>query len=253
MTAPSTLASPGHDVTALLKNFRLPTAAEQMVPRLQEAGLHDALEVVRDVLDAEREARWQRRVQRLLSQSQLPKSKTLQRYDMTRLPPKLSGQIRTLCEGLFVDEAMNILAFGLPGTGKSHAVCALGHELVQRGRSVLFVPTYRLVQNLLAAKRDLELPKALRRLDRVDVLILDDIGYVKQDPDEMEVLFTLLAERYERRSVVITSNLVFSKWDQIFQNPMTTAAAIDRLVHHCAILEFDVPSYRVENRTTASE
>lgn len=253
MTAAPTLPNPGHDVTALLKNFRLPTAAEQMVPRLQEAGLHDALEVVRDVLDAEREARWQRRVQRLLSQSQLPKSKTLQRYDMTRLPPKLSGQIRTLCDGRFVAEAMNILAFGLPGTGKSHAVCALGHELVQRGHSVLFVPTYRLVQDLLAAKRDLELPKALRRLDRIDVLILDDIGYVKQDPGEMEVLFTLLAERYERRSVVITSNLVFSKWDQIFQNPMTTAAAIDRLVHHCAILEFDVSSYRVENRTTPSD
>jgi len=252
MTAPSTLANPGHDITALLKNFRLPTAAEQMVSRLEEAGLQDALEVVRDVLDAEREARWHRRVQRLLSQSQLPKSKTLATYDVTRLPPKLSGKLRTLCEGRFVEEAMNILAFGLPGTGKSHAVCALGHELVQRGHSVLFVPTYRLVQNLLAAKRDLELPKALRRLDRVDVLILDDIGYVKQDPDEMEVLFTLLAERYERRSVIITSNLVFSKWDQIFQNPMTTAAAIDRLVHHCSILEFDVPSYRVENRTSES-
>ena len=109
---------------------------------------------------------------------------------------------------------------------------------------MLFVPTYQLVQDLLAAKRDLELPRALRKLDNYDLLILDDIGYVQQNPDEIEVLFTLLAERYERRSTLITSNLVFSEWDRIFKNPMTTAAAIDRLVHHSVILEFDVPSYR---------
>lgn len=108
------------------------------------------------------------------------------------------------------------------------------------------MPAFKLVQDLLAAKRDLELPRALKKLDRFDVLILDDIGYIKQRPDEVEVLFTLMAERYERRSLIITSNLVFSEWDQIFQNPMTTAAAIDRLVHHSVILEFDVPSYRSE-------
>ena len=109
---------------------------------------------------------------------------------------------------------------------------------------MLFAPTFKLVQDLLAAKRDLELPRALRRLDSFSVLILDDIGYVQQSPEEIEVLFTLMAERYERRSMLITSNLVFSQWDQIFKNPMTTAAAIDRLVHHSAILEFDVPSHR---------
>jgi DNA replication protein DnaC len=141
------------------------------------------------------------------------------------------------------------LAFGLPGTGKSHAACALGHALVQAGHSVLFVPTFKLVQELLVAKRDLELPRALRKLDKFALLILDDIGYVKQSPDEIEVLFTLLAERYERRSVLLTSNLMFSEWDRIFQNPMTTAAAIDRLVHHSVILEFAVISYRTEHRT----
>ena len=109
---------------------------------------------------------------------------------------------------------------------------------------MLFTPTFRLVQELLAAKRDLELPRALRKRGLFDVLVLDDIGYVQQTPEEVEVLFTLMAERYERRSILITSNLVFSEWDRIFKNPMTTAAAIDRLVHHSAILEFNVPSYR---------
>ena len=147
-----------------------------------------------------------------------------------------------------MDRAENLLVFGLPGRGKTHFAAAVGHELVQSGRSVLFVPTYRLVDDLLRAKRDLLLENELRHLDRFEVLILDDIGYVQQSRDEMEVLFTLLAERYERRSVIITSNLVFSQWDQIFKDPMTTAAAIDRVVHHSIIVEFgkEMPSHRAE-------
>ena len=140
--------------------------------------------------------------------------------------------------------ASTFLAFGLPGTGKTHARCALGHRLVEAGHSVLFAPAYRLVQELLAAKRDLDLPRQLRKLDNFDFLLLDDLGYLPQGAEESEVLFTLIAERYERRSLGITSNLVFSEWERIFANPMATAAAIDRVVHHSVILEFDVPSYR---------
>ena len=146
----------------------------------------------------------------------------------------------------FLERTANVLCFGLPGTGKTHAACALGHALVQHGHAVLFTPTFQLVQELLAAKRDLALPRALRRLDAFDVIILDDLGYVQQSAEEVEVLFTLMAERYERRSMIITSNLVFGEWDQIFKSPMTTAAAIDRIVHHSVILEFDGPSIRAE-------
>jgi DNA replication protein DnaC len=121
---------------------------------------------------------------------------------------------------------------------------SLGHRLVEAGCSVLFAPAYRLVQDLLAAKRDFDLPRRLRRLDNFDFLLLDDLGYLPQGAEESEVLFTLIAERYERRSLGITSNLVFSQWEHIFANPMATAAAIDRVVHHSVILEFDVPSYR---------
>ena len=139
-----------------------------------------------------------------------------------------------------------MLAFGLPGTGKTHALCAMGHRLVETGHSVLFTPAYRLVQELLAAKRDLDLPQRLRRLDNFDFLLLDDLGYLPQGIEESEVLFTLIAERYERRSLGITSNLVFSEWERVLANPMATAAAIDRVVHHSVILEFDVPSYRTD-------
>ena len=231
-------------IATLLGSFRLPTAAQEMAPRLIDAGCEDALPTVCDVLQAEREDRHERRVQRLRRASRLPAGKTFATLDQERLPLTLQRQLRELAAGTFLDQAANVLAFGLPGTGKTHAACALGHAMVEAGRSVRFAPTHQIVQQLLAAKRDLELPRALAKLDNFELLILDDIGYVQQDAHEVEVLFTLLAERYERRSVVITSNLMFSEWDRIFKNPMTTAAAIDRLVHHAVILEFDVSSYR---------
>ncbi|RLD23667.1 MAG: AAA family ATPase, partial [Bacteroidetes bacterium] len=159
-------------------------------------------------------------------------------------PDKVQRQVPSLCEGGFLERAENILAFGLPGRGKTHLVCAIGHKRIQRVYNVLFLRAYHLVQKLLIAKRDLTLDKELRRLDRFDAVILDDIGYIQQEREEMEVLFTFLGERYERRSVIITSNLLFSKWDKIFKDPMTTAAAIDRVVHHSVILELPGPSYR---------
>jgi DNA replication protein DnaC len=190
--------------------------------------------------------RHSRRLARLRKRSQLPSEKTLDTLDLQRLPAPVRRQVPTLCDGAFVERAENVLAFGLPGRGKTHLVCAIGHELVSRGHQVLFTPAYKLVQRLLVAKRDLELERELARLDRFAVVILDDLGYVQQDRDEMEVLFTFLGERYERRSVIITSNLVFSQWDKIFKDTMTTAAAIDRVVHHSTILEMTGTSYRSE-------
>ena len=240
--------SASEQIEALFRMFKLPTAAELMVRRVAEAGFEDALEVVAEVLECERQDRWERRVQRLRHASRLPPAKTFDAFDDKRLPNELRRKIRELTAGDFVERGANVLAFGLPGTGKSHFACALGHALVESGRSVLFVPTFKLVQDLLVAKRDLELPRALRKLDKFDLLILDDIGYVQQNESEIEVLFTLMAERYERRSMLITSNLVFSEWDRIFRNPMTTAAAIDRVVRHSTILEFSVTSYRTASQ-----
>jgi DNA replication protein DnaC len=199
------------------------------------------LEHLTDLEFAERRLR---KIERLLKQSGLPAEKTLGTLDQARLPVKVRRQIPTLCEGRFVERADNILAFGLPGRGKTHLLCGIGRELVDRGYAVLFTPAYRLVQRLLAAKRDLSLEKEFRRLDAYDAVLIDDIGYVQQDREEMEVLFTFLSERYERRSVMITSNLVFSQWDRIFKDAMTTACAIDRIVHHAIILELTGESYR---------
>jgi DNA replication protein DnaC len=141
-----------------------------------------------------------------------------------------------------------VLAFGLPGRGKTHFLAAVGHELILRHQKrILFVPTFKLVQRLLEAKKRFELETLLKKLDGFEAIILDDLGYVQQSREEMEVLFTFFAERYERRSVLISSNLVFSQWDKIFQDPMTTMAAIDRLIHHSIILEFDGESHRAKS------
>ncbi len=235
-------------VDVLLRSLKLPSFVayhEEVGAKAEKQGW-SFTQYLSHLAEQEIADRERRRIARLLKRSKLPASKTLATLQMERFPAKVRRQVPTLCEGGFVERAENVLLFGLPGRGKTHLACAIGHELVTRGYSVLFTPTYQLVQQLLVAKRDLALEKLLRRLDRFDVVICDDLGYVQQERDEMEVLFTFLGERYERRSVMITSNLVFSKWDRIFKDPMTTAAAIDRVVHHSAILELTGPSVRNE-------
>jgi DNA replication protein DnaC len=199
-----------------------------------------------ELLNLECETRRQNRISRNLHLSKLPPSKTFENFDKKRLPPKVANHLNVLINGSFLNRSENILAFGNPGSGKTHLLCAIGHALIERGRQVLFISCSQLVQDLLIAKKELEMTKKLKKLSRFDAVIIDDIGYVQQSREEMEVLFTFLADRYENSSLMITSNLPFSKWEKIFKDPMTTAAAIDRLVHHSVILELNIDSYRME-------
>lgn len=235
-------------LTQHLKDLHLPAVREcyiETADRARQEGLaHE--QYLWELVQRESEMRRGNRVERLLRESQLPLEKDLASFDLKRLPRKVAQQVQVLLEGSFLERSENILAFGNPGSGKTHLLCAIGRELIQRGRRVWFTPCSLLVQELLVAKRDLKLARVLKRLGRHDAIIIDDIGYVQQDREEMEVLFTLLADRYERGSVLLTSNLPFSKWEAIFKDPMTTAAAIDRLVHHSVILELNLPSYRLE-------
>jgi len=237
------------DLAELLHVLRLPTIAEVFAEWALRAAkdrlTHEAF--LYQLVMAELDGRTQRRTERLRRASGLPEDKTFKALKVSRFDPAIRTQIERLKSGTFLDDATNVVAVGRPGCGKTHLACALGHALVEQGRTVLFSSTYAIVQELLAAKRDLRLPKAMTKLARFDCLVLDDIGYVQQDREEMEVLFTLLAERYERQSVIITTNLVFSEWEKIFKDPMTTLAAIDRVVHHSVILDLmSVDSYRAE-------
>ena len=235
----------------MFREFHLPTMAERFVEMIQSAETANwgYRKLLLHLCEAEAADRRERRQERLLRESGLPSGKTLGNLDEGKLTAKVRRLLPTLLEGGFVERAENLLVFGLPGRGKSHFLCALGRELVLRhGRTVLFTPTFKLVQQLLTAKKELRLNELLKKLDRVEAVILDDLGYVQQSREEMEVLFTFLAERYERRTVMLSSNLIFSKWDQIFKDPMTTMAAVDRLVHHAIILEFDGETMRDPQR-----
>jgi DNA replication protein DnaC len=238
-----------HELHTLLEHLKLSgmaaSFADLALKAAKEGLSHEAY--LHELAQREEAERFARRTERLLRQSGLPQEKTFRTFDLGRLSPTLQLHIERLKQATFLEQAINVIALGKPGVGKSHLGAALGYELIYSGHAVLWTPTSTLVQRLLAAKRDLRLPQELARLDKFACVILDDIGYVQHDRDEMEVLFTFLSERYERKSVLITTNLVFSEWERIFKDPMTTMAAIDRVIHHCVILDMmTVESYRAQ-------
>lgn len=250
-TTPAKRLAPPIDTSRLadqLKELRLPTFRE-LYPMVAEQAARENWthpQFLSELTQKECQARQQNRIERLLRGSNLLAEKTWEQFQWSRLPLHVTQQFETLKNGHFLDRQDNLLIFGAPGSGKTNLLCALGDQLARQGRTVLFTTCQLLVQELLRAKRDLRLEKLIKKLSRFEALIIDDLGYVQQSRDEMEVLFTLMAERYERGSLLISSNLPFSQWEQIFKDPMTTAAAIDRLIHHAIIIELNIPSYRLE-------
>ena len=231
----------------MLTDLRLPTIkrlAGDLCAQSDTEGwpAHRLLESLLEHEINEREAR---RIDRHRNESGLSPGKRLSSFDFSAVPSVSKAQVMALTEGTeWIDRGANVLLFGPPGVGKSHLVSALGHALIDAGRRVLFTRCSDLVQRLQAARRDLRLPQELAKLDRFDLLILDDLSYVRRDQAETSVLFELISERYERKSLAITANTPFSQWGEVFVEPAMTLAAVDRLVHHSTILEMNVESYR---------
>lgn len=243
------------ELQQMLTTLHLPTikndCAELAEKYEKEKKSH--LEYLLDLSHREVESRYQKRIERLLKDAKLPRAKLLSDFDVSRIPGLAPTQILRLSQGDFIERYENILMFGNPGTGKSHLAIALAREWALLGRRVFYISAASLVQQLLQAKQALTLNRYIKKLDRFEVLIIDDISYVPFERHETDVLFLLLAERYEMRSVVITSNLAFAQWGSIFKDETTTAAAIDRLVHHATILELNAPSYRAECASKAQK
>lgn len=231
----------------MLSDLRLPTikrlAADLCAQSDREGWPGQRL--LEALLEHELAERETRRIDRHRVESALSPDKRLSSFDFAAVPSVSKAQVMALAEGHeWLDRGANVLLFGPPGVGKSHLVCALGHALIDAGRRVLFTRCSDLVQRLQAARRDLRLPQELAKLDRFDLLILDDLSYVRRDQAETSVLFELIAERYEHKSLAITANTPFSQWGEVFVEPAMTLAAVDRLVHHSTILEMNVESYR---------
>ena len=231
----------------LLTALRLPSFARlwpEFCERADKEGW-PAERLLAALCELELSEREQRRIQRHLVAARLTPGKTLDTFDFSLVPSVSKAKVSALAEGDgWLQAGHNLLAFGPPGSGKSHLAAAIGYELVQRGYRVLMATTSDLVQRLQNARRDLALTQEIAKLDKFDLLILDDISYVRKDQAETSALFELIAARYERRSIMITANQPFSGWEAIFPDKAMTVAAIDRLVHHASIFEMNVESYR---------
>ena len=232
----------------MLNELRLPTIGRlwsDFAERADKEGW-PAGRLLSALLEHELAERGKRRIERHRAESQLDLTKTLTNFDFAEVPMLSKAHVMALATGdSWIEKGATVLLFGPPGVGKSHVGCGLGHALIDAGYRVLYMRTTELVQRLQTARQNLQLPQALAKLDRYDLLILDDLSYVRRDQAETSVLFELIAERYERRSLLITANQPFSAWDSVFPDHGMTIAAIDRLVHHSTIFELNnVESYR---------
>ena len=195
--------------------------------------------------EGEANRRDQARITRALSEAHLPYGKFLTNFEFAHLPSLKPTVLMPFIEdSTWLNRAENLLLFGPSGVGKTHLSASVGQAMVSFGKRVKFLPASTLVQQLQQAKLQLQLATVLSKLDRYELLIIDDLGYVKKTEMETSVLFELIAHRYERKSLLITANQPFSQWDSIFSDSMMTVAAIDRLVHHATIIELQAESFR---------
>lgn len=231
----------------MLNELRLPTI-KTLWPRFAETADREGWPVARflaAIAEHELAERANRRIERHLAEAHLPPGKTLDSFAFDAVPMISKAQVMAMAAGdSWLAKGANVLMFGPPGGGKSHLAAAIGLALIENGWRVLFARTTDLVQKLQVARRELQLEAAITKLDKFDLLILDDLAYVTKDQAETSVLFELISARYERRSMLITANQPFGEWNRVFPDPAMTLAAVDRLVHHATIFELNVESYR---------
>jgi DNA replication protein DnaC len=248
MPAPTSPAA----LTLTLKALRLPTLAASwadLAAQATEEGW-DHPRFLAALCELELAGRSDRRLAAALAGAKLPPGKRLDSFSFAAVPGLARARVQDLMTGAWLRERHNALLIGSSGTGKSHVAAAIAYGVIEAGHTALFTRTGDLVQRLLTARRDLTLPTLLAKLDRVDCLVLDDLGYVRKDAQESSVLFELIAHRYEHRSLLITCDRPFAQWDSIFPDQIMAVAAIDRLVHHATILEFGNDSYRRKTAAT---
>lgn len=231
----------------MLNELRLPTI-KTLWPQFAEAADREGWPAARflaAIAEHELAERASRRIGRHLAEAHLPPGKTLDTFAFEAVPMISKAQVMAMAAGdSWLAKGANVLMFGPPGGGKSHLAAAIGLALIENGWRVLFARTTDLVQKLQVARRELLLEAAIAKLDKFDLLILDDLAYVTKDQAETSVLFELISARYERRSILITANQPFGEWNRIFPDPAMTLAAVDRLVHHATIFEMNVESFR---------
>ncbi len=231
-----------------LKKLNLSTIAANYVQTAKNAdqGKLTYEQYLAELIQAELLEKNALRVNRFIKEAKLLLPKTIDTYDFSQRTGITLKQVKHLAEGNFVREAANVVLFGSFGVGKTHLALALTQMLCEAGLRCYFSSTHGLIEQLLKAKRNSDLASLFRRLDRFDLVVCDELGYIPHEQDGADLFFQLISQRSERKSMLITTNLTYSEWDKVFINPLTTAAAVDRIIHKCETFNIQGPSWRRE-------
>jgi DNA replication protein DnaC len=229
-----------------LKNLRMSDSLSELDNLLRDSEKQGSsyLDFLNALLEVEESGRDVRRIQRLIKQAKFPIVKTVESFDFSRIKKLNKHQILSYCDGNFLSKKENLIFIGNPGTGKTHLSIAIGYELCHRGHKVLFTTGNALVTSMIEAKDEKSLIRFFDKARKFDLVIIDEVGYFPYEKEASELFFQFISERYERGSVIISSNLPFSKWNEIFYTKSITTAILDRIVHHSNVIEMNGESYR---------
>jgi len=241
-------------IGAAARELHLPTVRDEAL-RLAEIALRERqtyLAFLAEVLAAEVDERATRRHTRRVTEARFPRVKRLADFDVSAAPTIQPAQLAALASGTYLDAGEPVVLLGDSGTGKSHLLIGLGLAACEQGRRVRYVTTAKLVNELVEAADDRVLSRVVARYGRLDLLLLDELGYVQIDPRGAELLFQIITDREERASIGIGTNLPFSEWGSVFPDPRLVAAIVDRVTFNAQIIEPGTQSYRLRtSKTTA--
>jgi DNA replication protein DnaC len=248
MSVKKTTAEPAH-LAGDLRELKLPSFLENWERMAAEASRRRQphAEYLADLAHQEICDRHERRVRRRISEARFPRLKTLDSFDFQTQPGLDRDEVLELATAAFVDEHANVVLMGEVGTGKTHLAIALGLACCQHGKRVRFTTAAELTNMLVESKSSHQLSRKLEQMARHDVVVLDELGYVPFDKLGADLLFSFITKVYERRSLVVTTNLPFARWNEVFLDATAAAAVIDRIVHHATILKTEGKSYRLQD------
>ncbi|MDP4182570.1 MAG: IS21-like element helper ATPase IstB [Bacillota bacterium] len=242
-------------IKTMLKTFKLVDIRRKYNELIEEAIAKNLgyKEFLISLLSTEEEGKQKRRTERNIKAAQFEKITTLEEYDYSFHKYQNMQKIKELSTLEFLDKRENIIFIGKTGVGKSHIATGIGLKACEAGRKVLFENALELINNLSKSAAEGNLKESLARLSKVDLIIIDELGYLKMDREKESIFFQLVRSRYEKKSIIITTNLKLREWDELFTSQLAATAILDRLVHHCHIINMgiedgDDDSYRIKGK-----